>query len=246
MLHQSSAFATPGFSGPLYAQVASYLRERITSSTWSPMAPLPNEAALAKDIGVSVGTVRKALEILEEERLIQRRQGRGTFIVDAGDETENDRFVSLTVAGRKLKGDVTSLKSEITTADAEAANHLGIRSGSRVISIDLAWRASYGVRAVERIVVSQARFPNLESALAAPIPFLFPIYRRKYKTVVQSINERAVCLAADASLCRVLGVGEGQPLLRVERFARTRTRECIEWSVRTMCLGSASYATVSI
>lgn len=245
MFYQSSSFATPGFSGPLYAQVASYLRERITSSTWSPMAPLPNEAALAKDIGVSVGTVRKALEILEEERLIQRRQGRGTFVVDAADEAENERFVSLTAGGRKLKGEVTSLNSEITSADNEAANHLGIRPGARVIRIDLTWRAGHGVKVIERITVSEARFPSLESALSLPIPFLFPIYRRKYKTVVHSVNERAVCLAADADICHPLGVGEGQPVLRVERYARVRTRECVEWSVRTMCLGSASYTGVS-
>lgn len=209
------------------------------------MAPLPNEASLAKDIGVSVGTVRKALEILEDERLIQRRQGRGTFIVDAGDEAENERFFSLTAGGRKLKGEVTSLKSEITNADSEAANHLGIRPGGRVIRIDLTWRAGHGVKATERITVSEARFPSLESVLSLPIPFLFPLYRRKYKTVVQSVNERAVCLAADMSMCQLLGVGEGQPVLRVERFARTRTRECVEWSVRTMCLGGASYTGVS-
>ncbi len=64
-----------GFSGPLYAQVAAYLRDKISTSVWTPAAPLPNEASLAKDIGVSIGTVRKALELLEDERLIGAGRG---------------------------------------------------------------------------------------------------------------------------------------------------------------------------
>ncbi len=61
MTYQASLSAAPGFAGPLYAQVANYLRERITAAEWSSAAPMPNEAVLAKDIGVSVGTMRKAL-----------------------------------------------------------------------------------------------------------------------------------------------------------------------------------------
>ena len=241
---QTNHLACPGFSGPLYAQVAAYLRERITSAAWSPAAPLPNEASLAKDIGVSVGTVRKALEILEGERLIQRRQGRGTFVIDAADDSEVERFVSLVAAGRKLKGEVTSLKAEIVSADAGAAINLGVKPGTRLIQLDLTWRAGHGVRVVERIAVSEHHFPGLEGAAFVSSPFLFSIYRKAFKTVVQSASERVTCLKADAELSQVLGVGEGQPVLRVERFARTRTRDVVEWSVRTMNLGSASYAAV--
>jgi GntR family transcriptional regulator len=37
---------------------------------------------LAREFGVSSGTMRKALDMLEKERLVTRRQGRGTFIND--------------------------------------------------------------------------------------------------------------------------------------------------------------------
>jgi DNA-binding GntR family transcriptional regulator len=85
---QTAATQLPGFAGPLYVQVAGILRDKICASEWTARAPLPNEVTLARDIGVSIGTVRKALEMLENEHLIQRRQGRGTFVVETSHETE--------------------------------------------------------------------------------------------------------------------------------------------------------------
>ncbi|MBX9683332.1 MAG: GntR family transcriptional regulator [Hyphomicrobium sp.] len=242
MTYQASLSAAPGFAGPLYAQVANYLRERITAAEWSSSVPMPNEAVLAKDIGVSVGTMRKALELLEGERLIQRRQGRGTFVIEASDQSDVERFVTLVADGRKLKGEVTALTSDASTADAEAANRLAIRIGDPVARFELAWRASHGVRVFERVVVAQARFPEIERTAALPSPFLFPIYRRVYKTIVHAITERTDCVLPDLAMIEALRVEPSRPLLRVERSARTRTGQVVEWSVRTMHLGTARYA----
>ena len=67
---------------PLYLQVCELLTRRIADGAWKPNTTLPNEMDLARDMGVSTGTVRKALEKLEADRLVVRRQGRGTFVVD--------------------------------------------------------------------------------------------------------------------------------------------------------------------
>lgn len=64
-------------------------------------APLPNEVTLARDIGVSIGTARKALELLEGEHLIERRQGRGTFVVESSNESELERFRKCQVRWQK-------------------------------------------------------------------------------------------------------------------------------------------------
>jgi GntR family transcriptional regulator len=63
-----------------YSRVTSSLRERILSGDLRPQAQLPTERELSEQYGVSRITVRRALEILEEEHLITRRQGRGTFV----------------------------------------------------------------------------------------------------------------------------------------------------------------------
>ena len=71
---------------PLYLQVRDALLERITNGTWKPQMAIPNELELAREMGVSPGTMRKALELLEAEHLVTRRQGRGTFVNDQASE----------------------------------------------------------------------------------------------------------------------------------------------------------------
>src|SRR5690606_30748158 len=67
---------------PLYLQVRDVLVQRIVVGHWKPGAPLPNETHLAQQLGISSGTVRKALDLMEVERIVTRRQGRGTFVND--------------------------------------------------------------------------------------------------------------------------------------------------------------------
>ena len=65
---------------PLYAQLASILRDQIQSGELRPRDPVPSELQLQQRHGVSRGTVRKALDILRSEGLIQTFPGRGTFV----------------------------------------------------------------------------------------------------------------------------------------------------------------------
>jgi GntR family transcriptional regulator len=67
---------------PLYLQVCELLTRQIAGGVWKPDAALPNELDLARELGVSPGTIRKAMERLEADRLVVRRQGRGTFVID--------------------------------------------------------------------------------------------------------------------------------------------------------------------
>ena len=56
---------------PLYKQVYDRLVIRISEGYWKPAEALPSEYALANELGVSQGTVRKALNELEAEKLVE-------------------------------------------------------------------------------------------------------------------------------------------------------------------------------
>jgi GntR family transcriptional regulator len=64
---------------PKYLRIHSNLRQRITSGQWSPGSPLPSQRELADEFGVSVMTLRQALQLLTDEGLIETRHGSGTF-----------------------------------------------------------------------------------------------------------------------------------------------------------------------
>lgn len=63
-------------------QLAQLLRNQIHRGEWLPGTKLPPEVQLAEDFGVSVITVQRALKELEQEGLITRHRGRGTFVAD--------------------------------------------------------------------------------------------------------------------------------------------------------------------
>ncbi len=65
---------------PLYQRLKDEMLDKIADGTWLPDQAIPTEAELTRHYGVAVGTVRKAVDMLVAEGLLQRIQGRGTFL----------------------------------------------------------------------------------------------------------------------------------------------------------------------
>lgn len=65
---------------PLYIQVANIIRQKILSGEWKNGDAIPSEKSLCIDFDVARGTLRQALQLLENEDFLVREQGRGTFI----------------------------------------------------------------------------------------------------------------------------------------------------------------------
>jgi GntR family transcriptional regulator len=67
---------------PLYYQVQHMIAQRISRGEYSPGAQLPPENELSRELGVSRVTVREALRVLAEQKILIKIQGRGTFVAD--------------------------------------------------------------------------------------------------------------------------------------------------------------------
>jgi len=65
---------------PLYVQISELLHREIAAGHWLAGERLPTESKLAQDLEVAVGTLRKALAVLEDDGLLERRQGSGTYV----------------------------------------------------------------------------------------------------------------------------------------------------------------------
>ena len=71
-------------SRPMYLQIMEQIRARIASGDWAAGRELPSIRALAASINVSVITVKRAYLELESEGVIVTRQGKGSFVAEAG------------------------------------------------------------------------------------------------------------------------------------------------------------------
>lgn len=69
--------------GPLYVQIAMSLKREIAERILKPGEQLPAISDLASRHNVAIVTVRQAIAVLEDEGLLRRQQGRGTFVSNA-------------------------------------------------------------------------------------------------------------------------------------------------------------------
>jgi GntR family transcriptional regulator len=77
----------------LYVTVANDIEERINDGRLPPDAPLPNERHLAAEHRVSLGTVRRATEILRERGLVVTLRSKGTYVAAREPSTTRLRVV---------------------------------------------------------------------------------------------------------------------------------------------------------
>jgi len=65
---------------PMYHQLKELVSEKIESGEWAAGHRLPTEAELSREFGVSRITVRHAMQLLQNQGMLERKQGRGTFV----------------------------------------------------------------------------------------------------------------------------------------------------------------------
>jgi GntR family transcriptional regulator len=68
-----------GFVTP-YRQLAAILKARIARGDWLDGRPIASETRLVQEYGIARSTVRRALDVLVEEQVVWKVQGRGTYV----------------------------------------------------------------------------------------------------------------------------------------------------------------------
>jgi GntR family transcriptional regulator len=214
---------------PLYSQVYETLVKRIADGVWRPGQVLPSEQALALQLGVSQGTVRKALDALAVDKVIERRQGKGTYVAELTQERSLFRFFRLTRAdGARAvptSGEESVKRRRARTQEAKA---LGIAATAEVIEIARTRFVDDAPIASERIVVPRDYFPDLDRH--APLPnALYALYQREYGINIVSTEERLSADSAGRDDVRRMRLALGAPLLQVERVALAVDGRRVEW-----------------
>ncbi len=227
--------------GPLHTQVRDVLRGRILNLEWTPGNALPSESDLAREMAVSIGTMRKAIKALEAESLVVRFRGRGTFVSEVNDDSTLQRFSNITDGRRKLDLSSQLVNCKLEQATDEDAKWLEAKAGENVFKITRNCIIPDKYYGVERIVAHEAVFPELDKAPNLTTSTLFGIYRNRFNVIVSSVDEAVSCLNATAELARDLRVDEGAAVMCIDRTARSFTGQVIEWSRRFISLKDANY-----
>ena len=114
------------------------LRQAITGGRFQPGSQLPTEAELCEVLGVSRTVVREALRVLEDDALVARRHGVGTFVRNHSIiKNLNFNFgITEMIESAGLKSGTSYLGIKKETADEEKARQLSVPLGTPVITVE--------------------------------------------------------------------------------------------------------------
>jgi GntR family transcriptional regulator len=231
---------------PLFRAVRRALLRRIEAGTVAPGDALPSETALAAEFGVSVGTLRRAVDDLVAEHILVRRQGRGTFVA-----THNsDRFLFQFFHVERCDGlreapEVELVSFERTRLDDEAAAALRLRAGEPALQIENRLRLQGRAVVHDRLTIPAALFRGLTEKRWRERPStIYHLYQTEFGISVVRALERLRAVGADRAAARVLGVAPGLPVLQVRRVAIALGGQAVEWRVSTVLTAQHDYVNL--
>jgi GntR family transcriptional regulator len=215
--------AVPGASlakigPPLHQQLFVVLRDQILRGLYEPGAAIPNEQQLGKIFGVSRITVRRAVANLENEGLVEKQQGRGTFV----------REVLPAQRPAATLGFLESLRKHAPSTQVKVVD-VKIGNPPPVVAVQL--QLSPGDRAVHAVRVrSMQGAPVMVTEAWIPESFGHNITRSNLKSqtlyeimVAQGVRfgrvvQEITAVPADPVHGKLLSASVGAPLLRMHRL----------------------------
>lgn len=219
-------------SVPRHTQAANYLREKIYSHEWSEDQQIPTEHELAETLGMSRGTIRRAIASLVDEGMLVQMRGKGTFV---------SRSIITHPSGSCLISFAESLKAQgidfttkvvehrVDSADEFVAGKLFVPVGSPVLVLNR-------VRSVENepiiffeSVINLLALPGLED-----YDFnrnnLFEVIERDYGKCIGHSQAQYAARVAGEERGRMLDVHPDAPILHLQQQIFLTDNTSIEWS----------------
>ena len=214
----------------LYMQIKDLLTARLGKREWLPGSIIPSEINLAQELGVSQGTVRKAITELVENNVLTRKQGRGTFV--ANHDPDRALFHFFHVAdnkGHKVLPDSRVLQCHRKPASRVEASKLQLAAGTNIIRIERVRNFSAKPTMVETITLPAKPFGDLGREGNDDLPnTLYELYEKQYGITIHSADEQLRAVAASRHDAKILKLEVGMPLLEIERVALTLDRTPVE------------------
>ena len=216
---------------PRYQRLRDEMVALVAARHWRPGEAIPTEQALAKSYDVAVGTVRKAVDLLVAEGLLERFQGRGTFVRRASFDSSLFRFFRFqTRQGERRIPESRILRREVVEAPSAVAATLQISNGAKVIQMSRLRLIDGVPMLAEEIWLPFDRFAAFAQLELTEIgDLLYPVYESQCNQVIASATETLTVEAIGPLHARLLRIEPGTPAVVIERLAYGYDRQPLEW-----------------
>ena len=215
---------------PLYHQLMTRIRADIEQGTYPIGSKIPPEHELERLYQVSRVTVRRALAELTSEGLLERKQGKGTFVSTPRISQDLKSIHSFSDSCKKNGVRAGTRVVHVTEIDADSSDisDLNLRSGDRVVET-LRVRSADG----EPVVLEKNHFSTVYSYLVNENlnGSLYNVLRDYGVEPREATHEISLAFATEAQ-AKLLGVEVGSPLMRLKEVVFDQKGRALHNSVQ--------------
>lgn len=205
---------------PLYSQLYQEMLDNITTGRWPEQFQLPTEAMLCQQYGVSRITVRMAMDKLNSQGYLYRKQGRGTFVARPRIEQNLTSFYSFSdnISPRGQKRGSRILSFETIPSPAEIAVRLEIPVEEPVFKMERVRTIGEIPFAYEFSYLPCMLCPGLNATSIGEIGLYNSL--KKYADLIPNLaTERFNAILLGKTAAKYLEAKSGQAGLHIERVA---------------------------
>jgi GntR family transcriptional regulator len=216
------------------------LAERIARREWKPGFAVPNEGDLAREFGISPGTVRKALDLMEEGQLVTRRQGKGTFVNDPSSKEAAARFNNLRgPGGERVAAEPGPARITESAAGDRDCARLGLRAGAAVYRIHRLRHIRGQNVMLEEATLPAALFPGMHER--GEVHEDIGVLAREYGILLGRAEERISVAVPSPGMAARLGVPSGAQVMALDRVIFMLDGPPVEWRTAHCHLAGGYY-----
>lgn len=216
----------------LYRGVEALIRGLIREGNIIPGDLIPSELQLASALGVSQGTIKKAINNLVWEGLLYRHQGKGTYVLNLNFEKSLFRFFTYGDArGQAVRIEKRTMRRERLKGPVEITRQLRVPKNTEVVRIDRIGLVDTIPVLIEYSWWPADIVPGLEEEGVHIPDYLYALVQDKYGVPIIRVEETLSADVADAETSRLVGIAEGVPVVVLNRITYSRNDRIVE--VRT-------------
>ena len=216
----------------IHTQISDRIRLKIASGEWPPHYRLKSEPELAQELGVSRGTLRRALSTLIEEGLLRQVRGRGTFVTSTIIEPAIAQKLSTLTEDFARQGVVTEtavIACELMDPPKPVAALLEAGVGSRVLRLVRVRSTEQGPVALLHNYVRADIAPGIEQQDFGS-QSLFGVLEQTYRLKIASARRTFSADPASDEVSAALGLPVGAPVQYLQQVTYLDDDRPVEYS----------------
>jgi GntR family transcriptional regulator len=205
---------------PLYFQLKEIIEKKIDSGEWKPGDKIPSENDLQASYDVSRNTAQKALNELVSEGLLERKQGKGTFVSKPKIDQSLTSFYSFSkvMSNKGMSPKDIILKLDVKKVNYKFAKELHIETGEEIVTLQRVRTANGEPIIFETSYIPSVLVPGL-SVIDLENDSLYDLLEKKYGITVSKAIETFEPVLTREEESMYLDIETGSPSLLLDRTA---------------------------